>query len=133
MTTHDPALQITANRAQLMAWLKDDAPGADFNMGKTIFYAEDKCGTACCIAGAAALMSRGQLGLDYEKTDFFYDANWREVLPSALEFLGLEEDGREEFDHALFCPAMGGGATPAQAAVALQRAFDGKDPWAGDG
>ena len=132
----DRITTIEANRAQLMSWLKAGAPHMIFDMSYGVIdleYAkvdtDATCGTVCCIAGAAALMSKGQIGLPAKET-FFDEALFFRISRAALEFLGLEREPHTGYDHALFDPKGNNGPNgPAEAAIALQRAFDGLDPW----
>lgn len=143
-----------SNRQKLLRWLKAGAPHVTFNMQIIIMDAgseeyqsetgdeEDHCGTACCLAGAAALMSRNQLDMAGVRSPTSGSRlsltptlpicplslyAWPNVRNAALRFLGLPNDG-SWIGHELFDCRHHEKATPQQAAVALQNTIDGVSP-----
>ena len=144
---------------QLAEWLEAGAPHAYFSMELGICPATDEgifdnccsatleelfwhtneldkpaCGTVCCIAGAAQLMSiapDGQIFPSQKAQDEFMAAgkgSWLKTQIDALNYLGLEMG--DAYDHPLFdmrrAPSP---CSPAQAAVAVRRVIAGKEPW----
>lgn len=89
------------------------------------------CGSICCIAGAAYLMSKAPEGQLFPSIthQMRLEPSWSTTRDTALEYLGLPENN-VFFGHDLFDSALApDGCTPAQAAVAVQNVIDGKEPW----
>lgn len=136
----DHARVIANNRAELMTWLKAGAPHYEFDMDTAIGPSDVGCGTACCIAGAAALMAEGSIGKPFNETSAYdedcpddqQEAAWDVVSARAMAFLGLEAN-QSWYGHSLFDADVAENATPEQAAQALQAVIDGNtlNPWKG--
>jgi len=149
---------------QLAEWLEAGAPHTYFSMDIGICAATDDavssvslhytledaligtaelakpdCGSVCCIAGAAHLMSiagpgevfpspsaqRERVGEDH--------VPWAETMEAALAYLGLVDEGTTHMGHPLFSHRLAPHpCSPAQAAVAVRRVIAGKEPWETD-
>jgi hypothetical protein len=152
---------------QLAEWLEAGAPHAYFSMELGVCRATDggvadanneystlasllrrtdemrkpACGTVCCIAGAAHLMSVAEPGEVFPSPKRQQalletaDGNWGDTRDAALEFLGLSHSlhGGEMAvykGHPLFDDALAPDpCSPAQAAAAVRRVIAGKAPW----
>lgn len=152
------------NLKRVQRWLEEGAPHATFAMEDGVTTnaefenemdlsistlreergqaSESKadCGTVCCIAGAAYLMSKAPDGQVFpsfkEQAKLMSDGSyhhWGEVRDAALKFLGLTMSRNLKtghYGHALFSTAEApDNCTPAQAAAAVQRVIEGKRPW----
>ncbi len=156
------------NLKQLKDWLMAGAPHVILNMNVGILDIDDvhtisldaekenflqnqvasksDCGTICCIAGAAHMMSHAEDGeifpsITKQNDILLTKGTWGATRDAALSWLGLErqyftpsEDVflAGHFGHKLFendlAPAN---CTPHQAAQAVQNVIDGKEPWEG--
>lgn len=92
------------------------------------------CGTACCVAGAAHLMSvnsDGTFPSPQEQFELTMRAGgWETTRDTALNWLGLETDEDSFYGHRLFNPQLAPAhCTPSQAAVAIQNVMNGQEPW----
>ena len=151
-------LVIAVNRKSLIDFFDQGAPHFEFDMTRGLViktYHEEElpttCGTAGCIAGVAFAMwlrtlepteraeilrpSRIANPHDSDEpleTEFDYSF----IRDGALKFLGLEwtkHEGIMQFGHPLFSYTLAPRyCTPADAADALRRTFDGQDPWPQD-
>lgn len=124
------------NLLRLRDWLMAGAPHARFDMDTGLATEADcddgysdyelmpnACGTVCCIAGAAYMMAKGLMDKQVEEMNF-HD----EVKKTALEWLGLPNISY--MGHPLFNNGEAPkNCTPIQAAEAVQRVIDGKEPW----
>ena len=140
------------NCNQLLNWLDDGAPHAVFNMDfcnmplsvvtgddieadtddatrrdEIILEAKTKgigeCGTVCCIAGAAAGMTQGDISKPLE------EIQWHVIADTAIKFLGIEKQNTL-MSHDLFDNCLAPeNCTPAQAAAALRRVMVGEEAW----
>lgn len=142
------------NLETLAQWLEAGAPHQNFTMEYALNLTEDiedepeffldqrgqtldtDCGTVCCIAGAAFLMSKapeGQMLPDPETqvTLVRRYPHWNTLEKEALEWLGLEAQYPDaSFQHDLFDPNMAPPrCTPRQAAEAVRRVMKGEEPW----
>lgn len=105
---------------QLRDWLYDGAAGIHFDMDHGLMTSED-CGTVCCIAGAAYILSHTAIPKEH--------LPWETVRDVAQHWLGLE-DNDMFFGHDLFSHHLAPDhCTPEQAAQAVQNVIDGKEPW----
>lgn len=138
------------NCNKLLEWLDAGAPHAVFDISvgnMRVFERKDDageirnswvaeqveakgvgdCGTVCCIAGAAAALSEGDISTPIQSDDF------EVIATSALNFLGIEEqeDPADRYMlHDLFDPDLAPyNCTPQQAATALRRVMVGEEPW----
>lgn len=149
------------NLKKLKSWLDSGAPHVAFSMKFSVENVEDmlmdyleeigeveinkpgvgECGTVCCIAGAAILMSKEAIDKDKVDHDKIKETSgrWLDVRESALEWLGMSylhagEEGNY-FGHPLFNPDCAPeNCTPQQAAQAVQNIIDRGDrmnPWVG--
>jgi len=128
------------NMTKLRDWLAAGAPHVRFDMDIGVIIEEPKglgdCGTVCCIAGAAALMSvnGGVIVKDYDDVaDELHveggEAEWVKVEHVARHWLQLLENNWA-FGHDLFDPQLApDDCTPAQAADAVTRVMNGEEPW----
>jgi hypothetical protein len=150
---------------QLAEWLEAGAPHAYFSMELGVCAATDSgvadatsdystlgsllrrtdemlkpdCGTVCCIAGAAHLMSVAEPGEIFpslkRQQALLKDAegDWAATRDAALEFLGLSLHGdlmAQYKGHPLFDDELAPDpCSPAQAAAAVRRVIAGKAPW----
>ena len=150
------------NLTKLAEWLEAGAPHAYFSMKIGVCPPTDKdvawssgrrytfeklfkdspelnkpdCGTVCCIAGAAHLMSEAEEGQLFPSLEeqLTFRPSWDNTAEAALDYLGLTRRPLSEIDyhraHDLFdmdlAPAN---CTPAQAAVAVRRVMAGEEPW----
>lgn len=137
------------NLKKLKAFFDAGAPHFHFNMTMPLIsdiefaikrYHDEEipstCGSAGCIAGAAAQMAGANtkgIGLD---------EMWIDVTrPEALKFCGFPEPYEDRdapyahdafFGHDLFDPDLAPfNCTPQQAAQAIQNVIDGRAPWVG--
>lgn len=113
---------------------------------------EPECGTVCCIAGAAYLMSKApegrvfpspevQLELMTERDcgeecetpeDYARHGDWMRVETSARDWLEPTDFHEQVMLMRLFNSAIAPEeCTPAQAAEAVRRLMAGQDPWPG--
>lgn len=137
---------------KLAEWLEAGAPELVFNMDYGI-VSEDGldleemlvetgqtglggCGSVCCIAGAAYLMSiapEGSMFPDLNTQIQFQEEYWHIIAGGALTFLGLPPGRDDFFHHDLFSSDLAPyNCTPKQAAVAVRRVIAGKEPWSYD-
>lgn len=127
---------------RLKAWLEAGAPDVIFNMDfdqkrpdellpseledhleASSQTQKHDCGTVCCIAGAAELMSR-------DSNEPHPSRDWQVIGRRALTWLGLEDNPGNFMRHPLFDPRLAPDhCSPDQAAEAVQRVIDGKNPW----
>jgi hypothetical protein len=152
---------------QLAEWLEAGAPHAYFNMELGICAATDDgvadatgdcstlgsllrrtdemlkpdCGTVCCIAGAAHLMSvaePGEIFPSLKRQQALLkdtEGDWAATRDAALGFLGLSRNLHESEmavhkGHPLFDAVLAPDpCSPAQAAAAVRRVIAGKAPW----
>lgn len=139
-----------SNFEKLLSWLDAGAPHFVFDMDHGLDYVEqvrdieallaysnqrDKaaCGTVCCIAGAAQLMSlapEGELFPSPEDQQRLVDyADWTNTRDLALAWLGLPSNN-DPLGHDLFSFALApNNCTPQQAAAAVRRVMAGQEPW----
>lgn len=104
------------------------------------------CGTVCCIAGAAQMMSHaegGEIFPSIMKQNEILETSdsWLVTRDEALAWLGLEAQlfysddlhfRQDHFGHKLFSNRLApDNCTPHQAAQAVQNVIDGKEPWEG--
>ena len=146
--------------AQLAEWLEAGAPHAYFSMRVGLCPATDEgvfeassnssleelfagsneldkpaCGSVCCIAGAAHLMSIAPEGKGFPsaeaqrkllESDEMY---WPSTQGAAMKYLGFEDKGGF-LDHPLFDFTLAPSpCSPAQAAIAVRRVIAGQEPW----
>jgi len=128
------------NMTKLRDWLAAGAPHVRFDMDTGVTIEEGSgvgdCGTVCCIAGAAALMSvnGGVIVKDYDDVANELhveggEADWFKVEYAARHWLELP-DNNGRYGHDLFDPELApDGCTPAQAAEAVTRVMNGEQPW----
>lgn len=145
------------NMNQLKTWLEDGARHAFFNMHTGIEdveiaveeglevegYGKGDCGTVCCIAGAAQMMSHAEKGeifpsMDIQSWVIDEFQGWDSTLKQSSEWLGIDvtssntAEDPDWFGHDLFNPASAPkNCTPQQAAQAVQNVIDGKPAWEG--
>ena len=161
MTAENEQLDIVieANRRKLIDFFDEGAPHYTIDMDRGLVtetydfgQVPSTCGSAGCIAGAAFTMwlqtidparrattvKRAQITQSHDSDEdpqFEYD--YQTVRDGALEFLGLpltDHAGPLQYGHPLFSSEMAPrGCTAADAARALRRTFEGKDPWGTDG
>lgn len=134
---------------ELASWLEAGAPHVAFYMHAGLGIVSDvieyggnvpeveinkpgvgKCGTVCCIGGAAYQMATGTMGEKPKIEQYSGEYNWEDVRYEALKWLGLKDSGMHHFGHDLFsCDLAPEGCTPQQAAAAVRRIMVGKRPW----
>ena len=157
------------NLIKLRDWLLDGAPHAVINMHEGMYvtgnigllkenysdqFKDDQknqdCGTVCCIAGAAHLMSHAKgdeifPSIPRQEEIYEDEGYWDETRDKALMFLGLKREATEVtedqenrgigpswYGHSLFASNYApDNCTPQQAAQAVQNVIDGKEPWVG--
>ena len=127
-----------ANMEQLAQWLEAGAPHVEFDMSEG--GSARGFGIACCIAGAAALMSiadEGEVFPTPDQQDYYltshggYTRPWDDVRATALDWLGLEQTTvSRHYGHPLFETTLAPpNCTPKQAAAAVRRVMEGEHPW----
>lgn len=123
------------NLNRVAEWLEAGAPHVIFNMLVGIGNVDElidvsghsDCGTVCCIAGAAQLMSVAPEGQEFPDIEtqiqMQQNADWADTEEVALEWLGLQDDSLFSFHQAP------DNCTPLQAAAAVRRVMAGQEPW----
>lgn len=99
---------------------------------KGVFYEQvetkgiGSCGTACCIAGAAYGMMKGDISKTYGGPG---GVTWQEMSEAAGEWLGVPFNNDFYYNDLFENTRISKNATPADAAAALRRVMVGDDAW----
>jgi hypothetical protein len=145
------------NLEKLAQWLEAGAPHVIFDMNVGVCPLTDQdvydqtdyltlqeyidahpnptpdCGTACCMAGAAYLMSQAPEGQLFPSLEAQAKMTtlWTSIRNTAADFLGLHiSQERWWVGHELFDQSLApNNCTPAQAAAAVRRVMAGEAPW----
>lgn len=123
-----------------------DPSGEESDFIQNQINSKPHCGTVCCIAGAAQMMSHAdesEVFPSIQKQNEILETSdsWPFTRDEALAWLGLEAQqfassdphfSQDHFGHKLFSNLLAPtNCTPHQAAQAVQNVIDGKEPWEG--
>lgn len=107
-------------------YLEDVFRGAYLAGTVTSDQVDPKCGSVCCIGGAAAQMSVGDFGSPYSKT---HDWDWVDIQDEAFHFLGMDPEDANEAVWGIFEPGNWTYPPSGQKAAAALVAYSHSGNW----